>query len=143
MQNGNNSLFASFPRPIIVNTHFDLRGSLSFCELEGQIPFITRRMYYSTTVDDSVVRGKHAHRELQQVMFSIRGNFKLDIFDGNTWSNYTLKENHNGIFIPSGMWRELSNFSSGAVCLVLASMEFNAKDYIHTIEEYVKWVENK
>ena len=106
------------------------RGSISVVENEKEIPFNTRRIYYLYDIPSASQRGGHAHIHLQQLILAPSGSFDLIIDDGRNKRTFTLNNPNTGVLMPSGLWRELANFSSGAICLVLASDEYNESDYI-------------
>jgi dTDP-4-dehydrorhamnose 3,5-epimerase-like enzyme len=108
----------------------DPRGNLSYIEGEHQIPFPIRRVYYLYDVPGGAVRGGHAHRNLQQVLIALSGSFDVVLDDGMVRRKVSLNRSWHGLLIPNMVWRELENFSSGAVCLVLASEFFQESDYI-------------
>lgn len=125
-----------------VDNFLDVRGQISVAELIGLDDFVVRRIYYISQVAESQLRGLHAHKKLNQIFFSISGSFKLSVTDGSSVESYDLKEHGSGVFLPSGYWRELSDFSPGAICLVLASEHFLQSDYIYDFEEYLEWKKN-
>ncbi|HXP90117.1 MAG TPA: FdtA/QdtA family cupin domain-containing protein [Fibrobacteria bacterium] len=108
----------------------DPRGNLSYIEGEHQIPFPIRRVYYLYDVPGGAVRGGHAHRDLQQVLIALSGSFDVVLDDGTERLKVSLNRSWHGLLVPNMVWRELENFSSGAVCLVLASEFFQESDYI-------------
>jgi dTDP-4-dehydrorhamnose 3,5-epimerase-like enzyme len=118
----------------------DPRGNLSFVEGERQIPFPIRRVYYLYDVPGGAVRGGHAHRKLEQVVIALSGSFDVVLDDGRKRQKFFLNRSWNGLYIPSMTWRELENFSSGAVCLVLASEVFEESDYIRDHSAFLREV---
>ena len=84
-------------------------------------------------------RGGHAHKEQQELLIALSGSFEVVLDDGKTKQHVMLNKPNKGLLIPTGIWRELDNFSSGAVCLVLASGEFDEQDYIRDYEDYLKY----
>jgi dTDP-4-dehydrorhamnose 3,5-epimerase-like enzyme len=124
---------------IKVSNFLDERGQISVAELFGIEQFVVRRIYYISEVSESQTRGLHAHKQLNQIFFSLSGSFKLTVMDGSDSESFDLKEHESGVFLPSGYWRELSEFSPGAICLVLASEHYLQSDYIYEYEEYLKW----
>ena len=119
----------------------DARGNLSFIEGNRQIPFSISRVYYTYDVPGGSVRGGHAHRELQQVIISISGSFDVYLDDGSSRVTYHLNRSYLGLYVPKMCWRELGNFSSGAVCLVLASNFFDELDYYRDYSSFLAAVE--
>jgi dTDP-4-dehydrorhamnose 3,5-epimerase-like enzyme len=112
------------------------RGNLSFIEGERQIPFPIKRVYYLYDVPGGAVRGGHAHKDLQQVIIALSGSFDVVLDDGKERQKVSLNRSYNGLYLPNMVWRELENFSSGAVCLVLASEIYLEEDYIRDIREF-------
>lgn len=114
----------------------DTRGNLAVIE-KGTIPFPIKRVYYLYDVPSDSYRGGHAHKKLYQVLIALSGSFDVIVDDGNARKTITLNKPDKGLLIPTGIWRELENFSSAAVCLVLASDEFEEADYIRDYDEFV------
>ncbi|MDI9437935.1 MAG: FdtA/QdtA family cupin domain-containing protein [Euryarchaeota archaeon] len=108
----------------------DVRGNLTFIEENEHIPFDIKRVYYLYDVPGGESRGGHAHRELEQFIIAANGSFDVIIDDGYNRDRFHLNRSYYGLYIPNMIWRELDNFSSGSVCLVLASSPFNEEDYI-------------
>jgi len=112
----------------------DVRGNLSIVEGGVQIPFDIKRIYYLYDVPGGTMRAGHGHRDLQQLIVAMSGSFDVTVDDGKERKTFPLNRSYYGLYIPRMMWREVDNFSSGAVCLVLASTIYDANDYYH---EYV------
>ncbi len=117
----------------------DGRGNLSVVERD-LLPFVIKRVYYLYDVPSSSTRGGHAHKQLQQFLIALSGSFDVVLDNGNHRRIITLNRPDRGLLIPNGVWRELENFSSGAVCLSLVSAEYNENDYIREYEEYLTFV---
>lgn len=113
----------------------DGRGNLSVIEKEI-LPFSIKRVYYLYDVPSDASRGGHAHRELQEFLIPLSGSFEVVLDDGENRQKIQLNKPNKGLLIPHGIWRELDNFSAGAVCLVLASAVFKESDYIRDYEEF-------
>lgn len=111
------------------------RGNLSVIE-NDTIPFEIKRVYYLYDVPSGAERGGHAHKELLQLLISLSGSFDVVLNNGTEECIITLNRPNVGLLIPTGVWRELQNFSSGAVSLVLASAVFDENDYIRDFEEF-------
>jgi hypothetical protein len=105
-------------------------GSLTAVHGGGEIPFAIERIYYLYDVPGGETRGGHAHLQLQQVIISVFGSFDVVLDDGTKRRTVTLNRAHYGLYVPTMIWRELVNFSSGGICLVLASRHFEGEDYI-------------
>lgn len=121
-----------------VSSYIGARGDLGVCELEGVIPFSVKRTYFISNVPKSEIRGQHGHKLLQQVFICIKGTFQLEVTDGNNVDRQFLCQ-HQAFYSPSGMWRELSDFSEDAICLVLASDTYDVSDYIFDYSEFLSW----
>ena len=119
----------------------DQRGSLTFVEGCTHIPFDIRRVYYLYDVPGGAERGAHGHKELEQLIIAASGSFDVVLDDGQDKARFHLNRSYYGLYIGPGMWREITNFSSGAVCLVLASLRYDEGDYIRDYEDYLKYVE--
>jgi dTDP-4-dehydrorhamnose 3,5-epimerase-like enzyme len=113
----------------------DGRGNLSVIE-NDVLPFEIKRVYYLYDVPSDGTRGGHAHKELQQFLIALSGSFDVVLDDGKTRRSITLNRPNKGLLIPSGVWRELENFSAGAVCLSLVSAEYDENDYIREYSEF-------
>lgn len=113
----------------------DGRGNLSVIE-KNILPYEIKRVYYLYDVPSSSTRGGHAHKELQQFLIAVSGSFDVVLDNGKTRRIITLNRPDRGLLIPNGVWRELENFSSGAVCLSLVSAEYNEDDYIREYKNF-------
>ena len=116
----------------------DRRGNLSVIE-KDILPFEFKRVYYLYDVPGGAERGGHAHKNLQQFLIALSGSFDVVLHDGDKETTITLNIPHKGLLIPTGIWRELKNFSSGAVCLVLASDVYLEEDYIRDFNEFLEF----
>jgi uncharacterized RmlC-like cupin family protein len=112
------------------------RGNLSVIE-NDRIPFEMKRVYYLYDVPSGAERGGHAHKNLKQFLIALSGSFDVVLNDGYEKKTVTLNKPFEGLLINPGIWRELNNFSSGSVCLVLASAVFNEEDYIREFDEFL------
>lgn len=113
----------------------DRRGNLSVIEGDT-IPFVSRRVYYLYDVPSGSKRGGHAHKGQQQFLIALSGSFDVILKDGKNKQVITLNKPNIGLLIVPGIWREIQNFSSGSVCLVLSSDEFDEEDYIREYKKY-------
>lgn len=113
----------------------DTRGNLSVIQGDA-IPFEMKRVYYLYDIPSGGRRGGHSHKECQELLVALSGSFDVIVTDGNEQKTITLNKPNIGLLIPNGLWRELENFSSGSVCLVLASAVFEEADYIRDFEDY-------
>lgn len=117
----------------------DVRGNLSFIQEHTDIPFTIRRVYYLYDVPGGQDRGAHAHKNLTQFIVPLAGSFDITLKDGRNSYTYTMNRAHRGLLVPPGHWRLLDNFTSGAVCLVLASALYDENDYIRDYDEFLAW----
>lgn len=117
-------------------------GNIGVVENEV-IPFDIKRVYYLFDVPSSAKRGGHAHKSLSQVLIALSGSFDVVLKDGNSTETITLNKPDKGLLIDSTIWRELENFSSGSVCLVLASAVYNEDDYIRDYDEFINYINLK
>lgn len=108
----------------------DARGNLTFIEGESHIPFPIRRVYYLYDVPGGAWRGAHAHRKLEQLIIAASGSFDVVLDNGHERKRFFLNRSYYGLYMPPMTWREIENFSSGSVCLVLASLPYDEADYI-------------
>jgi len=115
------------------------KGNLTVVGNGENIQFDVRRIYYLYDVPAGESRGGHAHKELKQLIVAASGSFNVILFDGKVRRIVTLNRPFNGLLVVPGIWRELDDFSSGSVCLVLASCEYNENDYIREYQEYLEW----
>ena len=115
----------------------DPRGNLTFIENQSQIPFDIQRVYYLYDVPGGAERGGHAHKALSQLIIAISGSFDVVLDDGYEKKRFHLNRSHIGLYVCPMMWRELDNFSSGSVCIVLASNKYDENDYFRLYSEYL------
>ena len=117
----------------------DPRGNLTPIEGGGDIPFEIKRIYYLYDVPSGESRGAHAHKELRQMIIAANGSFTITLDDGTNKKSFTLNRPYQGLLIVPGIWRDLDDFSSGAVLLCLASEHYIAEDYIRDYDEFLKY----
>ena len=118
----------------------DSNGNLTFVESCKHIPFDIRRIYYLYDIPGGSFRGSHAHKNLHQFIIAISGSFDIEIDDGNTKKRFHLNRPYFGLYLPPMMWRFLDNFSSGSVCMVMASEIFNEADYLRDYSQFLSHV---
>jgi hypothetical protein len=116
------------------------RGNLTFIEGERHVPFPIRRTYHIYDVPGGSHRGGHAHRKLHQFIVAMSGSFDVILDDGRSQQRYPLNRSYLGLYLCPMIWREIDNFSSGAVCMVLASEYYDESDYIRDHEVFVQTV---
>lgn len=121
----------------------DVRGNLTFIESNRHIPFDISRVYYLYDVPGGAERGGHAHKELQEFIIAMSGSFDVVLDDGYEKKRYHLNRSYYGLYICSMVWRELDNFSSGSVCMVLASTFYDEADYYRDYQEFLKAVQGE
>lgn len=126
---------------IEIDKHHHKTGNLSVIENGVTIPFDVKRAYYLYDVPGGESRGGHAHKDLQQLIIAASGSFNVTLDDGYVKRTFTLNRPYQGLLVVPGIWRELDDFSSGSVCLVLASLKYDEQDYIrdyNLFKEYKK-----
>ena len=116
----------------------DPRGNLTFIEGGRHIPFDIKRAYYLYDVPGGAERGGHAHRDLYQLIIAISGSFDIVLDDGRGTKRFHLARSYYGLYVCPMIWREMNNFSSGAVCLVLASNQYDESDYYRNYDDFMK-----
>jgi dTDP-4-dehydrorhamnose 3,5-epimerase-like enzyme len=115
----------------------DPRGNLTFIEAGRNVPFEIKRVYYLYDVPGGASRAGHGHRQLRQLMIAMSGSFDVTLDDGRERVKYHLNRSYYGLFIGPMMWREIDNFSSGSVCMVLASDFYDEADYFRRYEDFL------
>lgn len=121
--------------------HSDRKGNLSVVENGVTLPFDVKRVYYLYDVPGGESRGAHAHYELEQLIVAASGSFTITLDDGKCKRTFFLNRPYQGLYVKPGMWRDLEDFSSGAVCMVLASDIYQAEDYIRDYQRFINWKE--
>lgn len=121
----------------------DHRGSISFGEVGKEFPFEIKRIYYLYHTTDQANRGAHAHKTLQQVVIAISGSFDFILDDGHEKKTFRLDKPWQGLYVPTMLWRDITNFSHDSVCLVLASDHFTEDDYYRNYQEFLDAVKNQ
>lgn len=119
--------------------HSDRKGNISVVENNETVPFEVKRTYYLYDVPGGESRGGHAHKELSQLIVAASGSFSVTLDDGNVRRTFLLNRPYQGLYVVPGIWRTLDDFSSGAVCLVLASHKYDEADYIREYNEFLKF----
>jgi dTDP-4-dehydrorhamnose 3,5-epimerase-like enzyme len=118
----------------------DPRGNLTFVEGGNHIPFDIKRAYYLYDVPGGAERGAHGHKELKQLVIAMSGSFDVVLDDGYETKTYHMNRSYYGLYVSPMMWRDITNVSSGAVCMVLASECYSEADYFRDYQEFVKAV---
>lgn len=123
--------------------HLDDRGNLSFIENVTHLPFDIRRVYWIYDVPGGEARGGHAFRETEEFIVALSGSFDVVIDDGICKKVFSLNRSYYGLYIPKGVWREITNFSTNSVAVEFASTDYDPEDYIRDYEEFIKFVGNE
>jgi dTDP-4-dehydrorhamnose 3,5-epimerase-like enzyme len=118
------------------------QGNLTYVYENEHVPFPIARIYYLYDVPGGAERAGHAHRELEQILVSVSGSFRVVVDDGSERKRFTLSRPYCGLYIPRLIWRELVDFSSGSVCLALASLPYDPEDYIYEYEPFKRMKKN-
>mgnify|MGYP002532174872 CR=1 FL=1 len=118
--------------------HSDRKGDISVVENGKTVPFDVKRVYYLYDVPGGESRGGHAHKDLSQLIVAASGSFNVTLDDGNVKRTFLLNRPYQGLYIVPGIWRDLDDFSSGAVCMVLASHEYDPDDNIRNYDSFKK-----
>lgn len=121
----------------------DNRGNLTFIESTKHIPFDIARVYYLYDVPGGAERGGHAHKDLHQLIIAMSGSFDVALDDGKEKRRFHLNRSYYGLYVCPMMWRELDNFSSGSVCMVLASNYYDESDYYRDYQDFLRDVNKK
>jgi dTDP-4-dehydrorhamnose 3,5-epimerase-like enzyme len=116
----------------------DPRGNLTFLEAMREVPFQVRRAYWIYGVPGGERRGGHAYRELHEMIIALSGSFEVHLDDGSRRSTHPLSRGYRGLYVPNMIWRQLENFSTNAVCLILASEPYDEADYVRDPSEFVE-----
>ena len=120
---------------------YDPRGNLTVAEQMKNVPFDVKRVYWTYDVPSGESRGGHAHKECRELIIAVRGSFTVTLDNGKgLLKNYHLNHPWQGLLVNTGIWRTLEDFSSGAVCLVLASELYDEEDYIYEYEDFLEYV---
>lgn len=124
------------PRIISLPKFLDARGNLSFLEENNHIPFEIKRTYWIYDVPGGEFRGGHAYRQNEEFIVSLSGSFDVIIDDGEKKNLFTLNRSYYGLYVPKGLWREMNNFSTNSLALIVSSTSYNRNDYIFDYEEF-------
>lgn len=121
----------------------DPRGNLSFLEYPSQIPFQIKRVYWVYDVPGGEIRGSHSYKSLHEVIIALSGSFDVLLHDGKTEKKWQLNRSYFGLYVPNMIWRTIENFSTNALCLIVASEEYNEKDYIRSFPDFESMVHER
>lgn len=120
----------------------DERGNLSFIEAKKNIPFSIKRVYWIYDVPGGQKRGGHAFKEQHELVIALSGSFDVLVDDGRSKQVFSLNRSYYGLYIPNGIWREMNNFSTNAVAMVLSSTAYSKDDYIRSYKEFSNFLKN-
>jgi len=127
---------------IELDKHHNEKGNISVVENNQDIPFEVQRVYYLYDVPGGEARGGHAHKELRQLIIAASGSFSVTLNDGKVKRTFMLNRPYQGLLVVPGIWRELDDFSSGSVCLVLASNNYSEDDYLREYDDFIELKNN-
>ena len=130
------------PKIIDLPKFLDARGNLSFVEQFTHIPFEIKRTYWLYDVPGGECRGGHAYKDNQEFIVALSGSFDVVLDDGKGKKNYTLNRSFYGLYVPKGLWREMENFSTNALAMILSSTDYDPNDYIRDYDEFLKFKRN-
>lgn len=130
-------------RLIELPKYLDMRGNLSFVEENRHIPFAVKRTYWLYDVPGGESRGGHAYKENSEFIIALSGSFDVILDDGTEKKTYSLNRSYYGLYVPKGLWREMSNFSTNSVALVLASVKYSPEDYISDYESFKRFADDE
>ena len=116
----------------------DERGNLSFVEQLNHIPFEIKRTYWLYDVPGGESRGGHAYKENEEFIVALSGSFDVILDNGKEKNTYTLNRSYYGLYVPKGLWREMENFSTNSLAMILSSTDFDANDYVRDYDEFLK-----
>ena len=116
--------------------HSDRKGNITVVENDKDVPFEVRRTYYLYDVPGGEARGGHAYKENQEFIVALSGSFDVILDDGKERQTYSLSRSYHGLYVPKGIWREMNNFSTNSLALVLSSTLYDKEDYIYDYERF-------
>ena len=126
------------PKIINLPKFLDVRGNLSFVEQLNHVPFKINRTYWIYDVPGGECRGGHAYKENQELIIALSGSFDVLLDDGNEKKTFHLNRSYYGLYVPKGLWREMENFSTNSLALVLSSTKYSEDDYVYEYDEFRK-----
>lgn len=127
------------PQIIELPKFSDPRGNLSFIEQDNHIPFVIHRTYWIYDVPGGEARGGHAYKENQEFIVALSGSFDVHLDDGVERKTFHLNRSYYGLYVPKGLWREIDNFSTNSLALVLSSTKYDVNDYIRDYDEFKRF----
>lgn len=124
---------------IQLHRHHRTQGNITVVENGDTVPFDVKRIYYLYDIPGGESRGAHAHKELEQLIVAASGSFRVTLDDGKVKRSFILNRPYQGLYVKPGIWRDLDDFSSGSVCMVLASEVYQKEDYIRDYKEFIEF----
>ena len=121
----------------------DPRGNLTVAEQMGNVPFEVKRVYWTYDVPGGESRGGHAYKTAQEFITALSGSFDIHLDDGTEKRTVHLNRSYYGLYVPQGVWREMDNFSTNSVAMVVSSSVYSEEDYIRDYDEFIKWKDEK
>jgi hypothetical protein len=118
----------------------DFRGNLSFIEIRKHIPFLIERVYWIYDVPGGQVRGGHAFKEQNEFIIALSGSFTVSLDYGNEKEYFDMKRSYYGLYVPAGIWRQMDNFSTNSLALVISSTHYSESDYLRNYDDYLKYI---
>lgn len=140
---GDKTMSLNLCKIIALPKNTDPRGNLTFIEGGVHVPFLIQRVYYLYDVPGGAERGGHAHKELHQLIIAMSGSFDVVLDDGSEKKRFHLNRSYFGLYVCPMIWRELDNFSSGSVCMVLASNRYNENDYYREYADFLNVIHDR
>jgi dTDP-4-dehydrorhamnose 3,5-epimerase-like enzyme len=128
----------NIPKIVNLPKFLDARGNLSFVEQNNHIPFAIRRTYWLYDVPGGEARGGHAYKENEEFIVALSGSFDVILDDGKEKKTFTLNRSYYGLYVPKGLWREMNNFSTNSLAMILSSTDYDANDYVRDYDEFLK-----
>ena len=125
-------------RIISLSSHTDENGTFTLAQNDNNIPFAIKRVFFTYQIPAGAYRGGHSHYREEQLIVAAAGSFDVDITDGTTRVRYTLNNPREGLYVPPGIWRSLSNFSDGSIVLAMSSIDFDEADYVRDYRNFLK-----
>ena len=130
------------PKIVDLPRFLDARGNLSFVEQLNHIPFSIKRTYWIYDVPGGECRGGHAFRQNDEFIIALSGSFDVLIDDGQNKQSFTLNRSYYGLYVPKGLWREMENFSTNSLAMILSSTDYDENDYVRDYHEFCKLKKN-
>ena len=130
------------PSLVSLPKFLDARGNLSFIEQDNQLPFKIKRVYWIYDVPGGEIRGGHAFKETEELIVAISGSFDIVLNDGKQEYIFSMNRSYSGVFVPKMIWRRIENFSTNSLALIIASTNYDEKDYIYDFDLFKETIKN-